>query len=75
MTHPAAGCYRKHHRGKSLISCLGSADQSFPRPDVWTEGGFEFTILTIKNGGKGEWQLVRPGLADPRARLVKHESN
>lgn len=30
-------------------------------------------ILTIKNG-KGEWQQVKPGVADPRARLVKHRS-
>ena len=31
-------------------------------------------VLTIKNG-KGEWQQVKPGVADPRARLVKHRSN
>jgi Icc-related predicted phosphoesterase len=31
-------------------------------------------ILTLKNG-KGEWQQVKPGVADPRARLVKHKSN
>ena len=31
-------------------------------------------ILTIKNG-KGEWQQVKPGVADPRARLVNHKSN
>jgi hypothetical protein len=31
-------------------------------------------ILTIKNG-KGEWQQVKPGAVDPRARLVKTRSN
>ena len=30
-------------------------------------------ILTIKNG-KGEWQPIRAGGADPRARLAKHKS-
>jgi len=31
-------------------------------------------ILTLKNG-KGEWQQVKAGASDPRARLVKHKSN
>ncbi|MCA1826504.1 MAG: metallophosphoesterase [Myxococcales bacterium] len=31
-------------------------------------------ILTLRNG-KGEWQPVRAGVADPRARLVRHRSN
>jgi Icc-related predicted phosphoesterase len=31
-------------------------------------------ILILKNG-KGEWQQVKAGAADPRARLVKHKSN
>jgi hypothetical protein len=30
---------------------------------------FAIAILTIKNG-KGEWQQVKPGVADARARLV-----
>jgi len=30
-------------------------------------------ILTIR-GGKGEWQQVKAGAPDPRARLVKHRS-
>jgi Icc-related predicted phosphoesterase len=61
---------------------LASALYVNPGPafaDPWTmsSGGTSrgmAAILTLKNG-KGEWQPVKAGVADPRARLVRHRSN
>ena len=63
--------------GQFVSSLYVNPGPAFADPWALNGGGVSHgmaAILTLKNG-KGEWQPVKPGVADPRARLVKHKSN
>ncbi len=68
---------KKPVRAGQLVSALYvNPGPAFADPWGLNGGGVSHgmaAILTIKNG-KGEWQQVKAGVADPRARLVKHKS-
>jgi Icc-related predicted phosphoesterase len=62
--------------GQRVAALFVNPGPAFADPWALNGGGVSHgmaAILTIKNG-KGEWQQVKPGAADSRARLVKHKS-
>ena len=63
--------------GQPVSALYLNPGPAFADPWGLNSGGISHgmaAILTLKNG-KGEWQQIKAGVADPRAKLVRHRSN